>query len=599
MAINPLDEEIFDLYIEGRLSFASSRTTDAIMIFERATRLVDEMKVQTGYWHDKNVPIIMELGKCYIKENNVVKALELFNKALKIDPSNAKILWKKMEYYASVMNDDEALKVLETGVEYIKPEDPLLPNINNELKRLAKSQNTSSRVKRICSKNTNLLKQLPVEVIICIMNDLDQYSLINCLKTCREWRSTLLTIPELLGRFTLRKNITLAQFESYLCYLRDFSPLNEINLPSMSLNTTRKDEKAIFKKLLASGLTIQKLEVNFYQVNNFEIVRLTQKTQSQLFQNVKELTLLIKPTPKGNKTIEPILEICHSLKSLTITVIDFQKTRDDPYFKIFPKIEREFKIGLEKLDLNVGNFKEPKFFVERFFGYFMMPHLKSLNIFVSSFSKESLASIFECCTIVNSFSIQTFNPFNKFLTLLASSEIVQTNFKCLKNLKFNRLEQGFEDDLNSSGPVVEFSSLNSFELYGEAINFGRLIQFLSKSRNIKFLKLSNWKYGGVPITNFSIRQILDSLPKLQRLSIFYYPLNRSLNSMITEYNSISTSNDRNLKYLETDSRIIITLLGKIEGKIKVDLLVYHGWNTISEELDKLKNQGYIGEYRIR
>lgn len=544
------------LYLDGCLYFASSWITDAIMVLDMALTMNPPDPLR---WS-----ILLKLGECHMRERDIPRALGLLDKVLAEDSCNCRAILLKAGYYASVLNELEALRVLDAGIERVEAKtpsegqfDPLYSTLVVEKLRLesnARLGDMGPQIKRRRVNNTPLLEKLPPELITKVMEQLDQTSFINCLATCRDWRSSLLSIPKLLGSFVLKSDLTLPMFNNYLRYLGEVAPLETLHIDKLNISCTRSDEKQVLKKLLASGLSLRSLRLKLSEVTNFELVRMQHTTCTKLFHTLNELDITLNISTKGTKSIEGVLEMCTQLRSLKLNIRHF--IQREAYKRTLPPKKR-FSIPLESIYV----FNGPEIFLTRLFVHFQMAKLTTFHLRDTFFSRQTYAAILDStvCLKHMRLSIGGTYPLVDLISDMETSGAEACKHYESLAVWYSTPQQWFETPETIPNPV-DFASLRELDLRRDRTPFNYLMQQMSKCPSLVRLKLVDFVATGGP-SSFSIRLLLQTFPALRSLSLLTHPIRSDVVATLAmEIQDMAAP--PKLDMLETNCKSIVEMLRK-------------------------------------
>lgn len=592
MAAQSIESQIFDFYIDGCLYLASSWISDAIMVFEMALEMSNSM---TSNPHHLN--ILLKLSECYTRERAIPKALKMLDDVLEKEPYNCKAILMKAGYYTSVLNENEALDIIKTGIINVESHqkmkfDPLYSNLVREKMRLTWDTRSMPKIKRQCVKNTPILDKLPPELITKIMEQLDQKSFINCLATCRDWRSSLLSIPKLLGSFTLKSGMTLPMFNNYLNYIKEVAPLDTLRIEKLNIDCMRTDEKQIVKKLLASGLKIQNLKLSLIEITNFELIRMQQTTCTTLFSNLNELDLSLNLTTKGTKSIESVIEMCSHLRSLNLNIRNFVERESYSRDPTTPQLA--INSSIERLSIFNGS----ELFLMRIFSHFKMSKLNSLQLKETVFNKKLLYLILKSTdTLKNlNLTIRSGYPFLEFLYDISMHERRDEIIKQFESIKIcYQIYQHFFDMNDRYIEPLVLPNLKVLELKKDKTPFNELMKYLTRCPLLHTFSLIEFAVAG-GVTSFSIKLLLDSLPKLKNLKLITHTLRGEIVNVLSR-EVMDMEDIRTLDILETNSKGMIEILKKgkrIRVKKFISVIFHHNQQSLTDmEIKPLISMGII------
>lgn len=589
-----IEDQIFDFYIDGCLYLASSWISDAIMVLEMALDLSKTVNPNIHYLN-----ILLKLAECYTRERTIPKALKMLDDVLEIEPFNCKAILLKSGYYTSVLNETEALTILNKGILNVESHqnekfDPLYSTLIGEKMRLTWDTRSMPKIKRQCVKNTPLLEKLPPELITKIMEQLDQKSFINCLATCRDWRSSLLSISKLLGSFVLKKGMTLPMFNNYLNYIKEVAPLDSLKIDNLNIDCTRTDEKQIVKKLLASGLKIQNLKLSLIEITNFELVRMQQTTCTSLFSNLNSLNLTLNLTTKGTKSIESVIEMCSQLRSLNLNIRNFVER--ESYSRESTTVQLHFNSNIESISIFNGS----ELFLMRLFTHFKMSKLTSLQLRETVFNKQLLYIILSSTNSLKNLdlTIRSGYPFLEFLYDISKHEKRDEIIKQLESIKicYQIYQNSFDLNDRYMEPML-IPNLKTLELKKDKTPFNELMKYVKRCTSLRTFSLIEFSVGGGGTSSFSIKLLLESLPALKNLKLITHTLRGEIVNVL--YREVMDLVDvRKLDVLETNSKGIVEILKKgkrIKVKKFISVIFHNNHQSITDmEIKPLIAMGVIG-----
>lgn len=596
------DSKVLDLYVDGCLYLASSWTSDAIMLFEMALA-----RTQPGgkYY----VKVTLKLVECYFKERSISQALNLLDYILELEPFNIKAILMKARYYLSILNENESLRIIQAGVKAVEMNqtldniDPLYSTLVKEMLRLESLTEKYSKpqFKRQCLniRSTSLLEKLPPELIIKIMEQLDQGSFINCLCTCRDWRSNLLRIPRLLGSFVLKQGLTLEMFNKYLNYLKEVAPLEELAIENLNIQCQKSEERKIIKKLLSCGLKVHHLNLNLSEITNFELVRLQQTICSKLFDNLISLDISLKLTTKGTKSIESVIEMCNNLRNFKLIIKNM--TYNEAFVKEpAPSAKLMTDTKIEKLSIN----NAPGLFLMRFFNHFKLTKLTLLELILSEFTTEVINSLLGNGIIdLRIMNVETRVPLSflfvlNYISKLPGGEDFLKRIEHIEfhNYSYHQIQR--EVDNETLNNTILLPKLKSLALKRDKGSFSLLMSLASRWKSLTEFSYEEFYYGGSGGL-ISLGLLFKSIPNLKDLIINcnYLPTD-FISSLIGDLDS-SIDKIKFLESFRTNSKIIIQALLKIK-KLKIyDLIVTASDpnNVVTDnDLKRLVSLGIINYY---
>lgn len=596
------DSKVLDLYVDGCLYLASSWTSDAIMLFEMALT-----RTQPGgkYY----VKVTLKLVECYFKERSISQALNLLDYILELEPFNIKAILMKARYYLSFLNENESLRIIQAGVKAVEMNqtldniDPLYSTLVKEMLRLESLTEKYSKpqFKRQCLniRSTSLLEKLPPELIIKIMEQLDQGSFINCLCTCRDWRSNLLRIPRLLGSFVLKQGLTLEMFNKYLNYLKEVAPLEELAIENLNIQCQKSEERKIIKKLLSCGLKVHHLNLNLSEITNFELVRLQQTICSKLFDNLISLDISLKLTTKGTKSIESVIEMCNNLRNFKLIIKNM--TYNEAFVKEpAPSAKLMIDTKIEKLSIN----NAPGLFLMRFFNHFKLTKLTLLELILSEFTTEVINSLLGNGIIdLRIMNVETRVPLSflfvlNYISKLPGGEDFLKRIEHIEfhNYSYHQIQR--EVDNETLNNTILLPKLKSLALKRDKGSFSLLMSLASRWKSLTEFSYEEFYYGGSGGL-ISLGLLFKSIPNLKDLIINcnYLPTD-FISSLIGDLDS-SIDKIKFLESFRTNSKIIIQALLKIK-KLKIhDLIVTASDpnNVVTDnDLKRLVSLGIINYY---
>lgn len=555
------------------------------------------------------VKVTLKLVECYFKERSISQALNLLDYILELEPFNIKAILMKARYYLSILNENESLRIIQAGVKAVEMNqtldniDPLYSTLVKEMLRLESLTEKYSKpqFKRQCLniRSTSLLEKLPPELIIKIMEQLDQGSFINCLCTCRDWRSNLLRIPRLLGSFVLKQGLTLEMFNKYLNYLKEVAPLEELAIENLNIQCQKSEERKIIKKLLSCGLKVHHLNFNLSEITNFELVRLQQTICSKLFDNLISLDISLKLTTKGTKSIESVIEMCNNLRNFKLIIKNM--TYNEAFVKEpAPSAKLMIDTKIEKLSIN----NAPGLFLMRFFNHFKLTKLTLLELILSEFTTEVINSLLGNGIIdLRIMNVETRVPLSflfvlNYISKLPGGEDFLKRIEHIEfhNYSYHQIQR--EVDNETLNNTILLPKLKSLALKRDKGSFSLLMSLASRWKSLTEFSYEEFYYGGSGGL-ISLGLLFKSIPNLKDLIINcnYLPTD-FISSLIGDLDS-SIDKIKFLESFRTNSKIIIQALLKIK-KLKIhDLIVTASDpnNVVTDnDLKRLVSLGIINYY---
>ena len=438
-------DALFEKYLDGLSAYESGYISGSIYLLED---LLEEVK---KYYNEQNklnklhFKIVDALSNAYISNRDFKKAVSLMNEYLELDPDNLRILYKFFTLYHDFdINERLALKYY-LKVSDISKTDNFESNVDYEVWKLIEFKGKALIQKRKADlmlnldndstkpiDKQNLMKQLPIEVLKKIFDQLDNRSLVNILRVCKGWRNTVLESPLLISSYALKSYITLEQLKSYYRLFDQKVSLSDIVIEKFSLEGL--DEVKILKSLIKSTIQVKQLCLSFEDDTNKEFINLVTNPNAILITNLLELKISSDSCQPIIEFVVPLLQNTKNLRKLEIFIlypfydeeeeVDEDEIDDPKGTIVLDKLEK-FTISYTKRNPDGVN-------ISKISKVLVMPNLK--QIFVDMSLVEPFLPYFKTPTKLRSLSIAR-HHINTFFSIVTHPDLSQ-KFRYLENLEF-------------------------------------------------------------------------------------------------------------------------------------------------------------------
>ncbi|ODQ62340.1 hypothetical protein WICANDRAFT_60401 [Wickerhamomyces anomalus NRRL Y-366-8] len=457
----------------------------------------------------------IRMGKLMLFMKKETKAYEVFSKGvkrieygvtkygIKVNPNLLQHLKAQKQQLTSKLNEQKAqVKESERYPDIKRASESLVRSVSGssqERKRAKTSSSLNPKGSSQLSRSFDLLLWLPIEIITHIFSHLPLKDVLNCLLVSPEWNHTLSRIPALFNNISISRFASLKQVQSCFSLLLKSRRSSHIKaLDHFRLHSIRRtDERQILNFILnkSSICFTGDVDFSFLDVTTEQLVDCLKRNSVALrkLETLKHLKLSCVLVPTAE---ESLLELLPNLESFELIRVPDNKRPST--LRRYQANDHTFP-NLKKLTL-VGDIKS-KYPSIPFFDHFLnqvqsFPNLKSL-------------------TIVG-YDFQTLNTASREFNFLQ-------NLPKLQSLVFENNDNFNLSTFFKSHDLLEFKELKKFALREREIRYSEHLMhydsfYLSRIfQNLRILDLT-----GSSITWQGLSKILKVCgSSLQQLSIGY------------------------------------------------------------------------------
>ena len=556
------------VFENGIRLFKQNNYQDAIIQFNNLLELYKhEQKLAKSTHYHKNYSNVLDcLSACYVKLNNVEKALKCAKIMIHVDLYNPKGYLRLNKVYLSINETFKAYEVLKKGYTKIrqfknsnqngKINESLYEQLKTELKK-QKDISTSNAQK---SKEIELpkcqdpLQKLPIDIINLIFKQFPLSFNIQCLTVSSYWHDLLIGSTNIFDDITLKKNIRKQSFEKCLKFIikhNQKKKMQSIFINSINIEPHDSCENSILslffgrKNIQVNHLSITLNSCNYHALYNY------MKVNFSLLSNLKSLKLNIPLIINETSNLEILLRECYNLSNLVLIISKFDN-RSKKSTGIGVHLESLKSLSIS-VDPNATNNKLNNILLDDFLLGNHFPRLQSLTLSRVNIQPTTLSTIIspylKSIELDHIPNVSTVQICECLLRKSISNKDGNLNtLKVVETETENSLTLSHNNWFNSFHQTKIFSNLSTLMLRNSGITPNLLNDILKSTNcNIKNLhlvlnsnlvfenKLSSSNNQPSPTNGYcQITDIIEKIPRIQQLSLVGCPRfnNLTLKEMI-------------------------------------------------------------------
>lgn len=346
------------------------------------------------------------ISACYIKTENLEKALKYSRIMVALEPFGCKGYLRLSKVYCYLKDQKRAYEVVKRGylkIREIKNDtnkkhtyrvnEQLYQLLKDEVRRLKDLTSNSISTSQPLPNNTDPLKRLPMELIDKIFQEFSFTFQLESLLVCKYWKNTLINSTHIFQNLRLKKNIKKLDFEKFLKFIaRNHHGFKSVPtyLKSLNLEPHESVEQQILTLFFEKDFAIWNFSVHLHNIN-FHGFKSYFKTGKAFLPNLKSFNLTVPLYIHEAATLEDILKHCGNLEKLVLTVPKFDKRSKNVEKQPITFTKLKFlNITVEK---DVQNNPLNKILLDAFLFRNNFPVLKHLTLSFVNIQQETLKKL--------------------------------------------------------------------------------------------------------------------------------------------------------------------------------------------------------------